>query len=176
MKVTSREQAWIEARKIFLTDYAKDDQRSANAGYPIYHSTAEGVSAWISDLGDRLEVNLADGKSVNIWIEEPKPEPARKPRGGSLVTEYRDRSWWKGGLRQEELQKLAQKIFENGTITNVYHQSYGTNDPATTHGEDWATVQDGGVAYTVEREGFPATYVVHMAGYEVSEIIEIIRK
>ena len=29
------------------------------------------MNAWISDLGNRLEVNLPDGKSVNIWIQAP---------------------------------------------------------------------------------------------------------
>lgn len=78
MTVTSIKDAWNEAQRIFPTDYAEDKQRSKRAGYPIYHSTADGVNAWISDLGNRLEVNLPDGKSVNIWIETPveKPEEA----------------------------------------------------------------------------------------------------
>ncbi len=78
MTVTSIKDAWNEAQRIFPTDYAEDKQRSERAGYPIYHSTADGVNAWISDLGNRLEVNLPDGKSVNIWIEAPaeKPEEA----------------------------------------------------------------------------------------------------
>ena len=51
------------------TDYEKDEARTAGAGYPIYYSTADGVNAYICDLGDRLEVNLPNGDSVNIWIE-----------------------------------------------------------------------------------------------------------
>lgn len=70
MKVNSKEQAWVEADKLFPTDYIKDEARSKNAGYDIYYSTCDGVNAWISDLEDRLEVNLATGESVNIWIEE----------------------------------------------------------------------------------------------------------
>lgn len=27
------------------------------------------MNAWISDLGNRLKVNLPDGKSVDIWIQ-----------------------------------------------------------------------------------------------------------
>ena len=69
MKVTSIKDAWAEANKIFPTDYEHDASRSERAGYPIYYSTANGVNAWISDLGNRLEVNLPDGKSVDIWIE-----------------------------------------------------------------------------------------------------------
>lgn len=70
MKATSIKQAWQIADEIFPTDYMKDDAKSARAGYDIYTSTAAGVNAWISDLGGRLEINLADGKTVNIWIEE----------------------------------------------------------------------------------------------------------
>ena len=70
MKVKSKQEAWRKADIIFPTDYAKDDIRSSRAGHDIYYSTAAGVAAWISDLGDRLEVNLENGETVNIWIDE----------------------------------------------------------------------------------------------------------
>ena len=60
--------AWRLADKLFPTDYAHDSSRSERAGYPIYHSTAYGVSAYICDLGDRLELNFPDGHSFNIWV------------------------------------------------------------------------------------------------------------
>lgn len=70
-------EAWEVADKIFPTDYMKDDQSSNNAGYPIYRSTAEGMTNFwyntICDLGCRLEVNLCDEKwnsrTTNIWID-----------------------------------------------------------------------------------------------------------
>ena len=71
MTVTSIKEAWTEVGKIFPTDYEYSTERSERAGYPIYYSTAAGVNAWISDLGNRLEVNLADSESVNIWIQAP---------------------------------------------------------------------------------------------------------
>ena len=71
MTVTSIRDAWAEVQKIFPTRYEHDASRSERAGYPIYYSTAAGVNAWISDLGNRLEVNLPDGKSVDIWIQAP---------------------------------------------------------------------------------------------------------
>ena len=71
MTVTSIRDAWAEVQKIFPTRYEHDANRSERAGYPIYYSTASDVNAWISDLGNRLEVNLPDGKSVNIWIQAP---------------------------------------------------------------------------------------------------------
>ena len=70
MKAKSKAEAWKIADSIFTTDYMKDDIRSTRAGYDIYYSTAAGVAAWISDLGDRLEVNLENGETVNIWIDE----------------------------------------------------------------------------------------------------------
>ena len=71
MTVTSIRDAWAEVQKIFPTRYEHDANRSERAGYPIYYSTASDVNAWISDLGNRLEVNLPDGKSVDIWIQAP---------------------------------------------------------------------------------------------------------
>ena len=71
MTVTSIRDAWAEVRKIFPTDYEYSTERSERVGYPIYHSKASGVNAWISDLGNRLEINLPDGESANIWIQAP---------------------------------------------------------------------------------------------------------
>ena len=70
MKVKSKQEAWRKADVLFSTDYMKDDIRSNRAGYDIYYSTAAGVDAWISDLGDRLEVNMENGETVNIWIDD----------------------------------------------------------------------------------------------------------
>ncbi len=71
MTVTSIRDAWAEVQKIFPTRYEHDASRSERAGYPIYYSTSADVNAWISDLGNRLEVNLPDGKNVDIWIQAP---------------------------------------------------------------------------------------------------------
>lgn len=73
MKANNREQAWEIANEIFPTDYIKNEAKSERAGYDIYESTAEGVLAWISDLGDRLELNLDNGTTITIWINE-KPK------------------------------------------------------------------------------------------------------
>lgn len=95
MKVMNREAAWAEVNKIFPTDYEKNGEASNRAGYPVYRSTAGGINAWISDMGDRLEVNLPDGKSVNIWIEESEEEqkneqPAMPHYGEMLSKQIRD--------------------------------------------------------------------------------------
>lgn len=72
MKATSREQAWQMANDTFPTDYIYDSVASQNAGYPIYVSTAFGVNAWISDLNTTLELNMPDGSTTRINIEEPE--------------------------------------------------------------------------------------------------------
>jgi hypothetical protein len=69
MTATTIRKAWEIANEIFPTDYTKDDRASDNAGYDIYKSTVPGCGAWISDLGDRLEINLESGDSINVWIE-----------------------------------------------------------------------------------------------------------
>lgn len=116
MTVTSIKDAWNEAQRIFPTDYAEDKQRSERAGYPIYHSTADGVNAWISDLGNRLEVNLPDGKSVNIWIA-----PAEKPEETAPVL-------------SEERKEIARRLQR---ITFYYTEEY-VEDLAKKEKEDAA--------------------------------------
>lgn len=76
--VNSRSEAWNVADIIFPTDYIKNDQLSANAGYPILESTADGNSSWISDLGSSLELNIISEhkevvKTTRIIIVE-KPQ------------------------------------------------------------------------------------------------------
>ena len=71
--VKSIDEAWSKANEIIPCDYIHDSERSRNAGYDIYFSTCPSIVAWISDLGDRLEVNLPNGESVNVWIEDEDP-------------------------------------------------------------------------------------------------------
>ena len=67
MTVNGKQEAWTEANRLMNYDYDYDVCASRNAGYPIY--TSKTGEEWISDLGSRLEVNLRNGKSVNIWID-----------------------------------------------------------------------------------------------------------
>lgn len=69
MKVASIKEAWLEADRIFPTDYCISELSSQRAGYPVYRSTLNFYDT-INDLGDRLEVNVG-GKSTNIWIDNP---------------------------------------------------------------------------------------------------------
>lgn len=71
MKVASRKEAWKFVSTALIGDYLIDTKASAAAGYDIYRTTNDGMNAWISDLGDRLEVNI-ENHTFNIWIEEPQ--------------------------------------------------------------------------------------------------------
>ena len=112
MTVTSIKEAWEEANKIFPTDYEHDASRSERAGYPIYYSTAAGVNAWISDLGNRLEVNLQDGKSVGIWIQAPAEAATSNSTEGTEDT---------GSATKEERSETAKRIQR---LTYYYTEEY----------------------------------------------------
>lgn len=85
----SNSEAWDLVNQFFPGDYEKDDESSANAGYPIYRSTSGTLpNAWhnrICDLCTRLEICLYDEKMHNdtiiIDIVEPDPAP-------SVMNEY----------------------------------------------------------------------------------------
>ena len=78
-EVKSVREAWAKVNELFPTDYHYDSERSYNAGYPIYYTTSSMHHAlWVSDLGDRLEVNLMEKDygyvSFNVWINEETQE------------------------------------------------------------------------------------------------------
>ena len=73
MTVKTEAAAWKTAAEIFGCEYQRDTTASNNAGYPIYRGVSD-AQCWISDLGSRLELNMADGSTITIWIE---PEEKR---------------------------------------------------------------------------------------------------
>lgn len=77
MKCKSYNEAWEIAKAMTDGECALDAVSTKCAGYNVYRSGKE-YYTYICDLGDRLEVNLANGKTVNIWIEkEAEAEPER---------------------------------------------------------------------------------------------------
>lgn len=87
----SAEEAWNRANEIFPTDYAKDEESSQRAGYPIFRSTADGhFYDYICDLNDRLEVNLSTGETVNIWSDRYAATVIKVTK--SSVTARRDKA------------------------------------------------------------------------------------
>ena len=74
MTVKTSFEAWEAVTALFPTEYKKDEEASKRAGYPIYRSTVNHYD-YFCMLGDRIEVNFSNGKTVNVWIKsEPKPE------------------------------------------------------------------------------------------------------
>lgn len=73
MKATSERKAFEKAFDILSSGVEKDEEATNRAGFAIYRSTAN-PSEWVSDLGNRLEVNKANGESVCIWIDETEEE------------------------------------------------------------------------------------------------------
>lgn len=73
MTVKNINEAWAKVNEIFPTDYNEDVTASERAGYKIYRSSINHYD-YICDLGDRLEVNLCDGTTVNIWVENEAKE------------------------------------------------------------------------------------------------------
>lgn len=128
MRVNTIQDAWNEANKLFPTDYEKDEESSQRAGYPIYCSTCEGMYYnYICDLGDRLEVNLSDGTSTNIWIAANAPEEqgndvevtvsvkSGETRVYSTYAEYRKeiRFFQASGARYDDSESHFEKIIKS---------------------------------------------------------------
>lgn len=85
MKVKTITEAWQKVNEIFPTDYRENTLKTRNAGYPIYDSNLGDAYGYICDLGCRLEVNLPDGKTINIWIEEEPNFPEWQIKDALLV-------------------------------------------------------------------------------------------
>ena len=59
MKARSKAEAWKIAEEIFPTDYEKNEEKSAENGFPVYHSAADiSTPMWIADYEDHLEIGI----------------------------------------------------------------------------------------------------------------------
>ena len=156
MTVNSREEAWRAADRMFPTDYMKDDVASKRAGYDIYRSTAEGNDSWISDLENRLEVNLSTGESENIWIDEmPEIEQYRFWTVEDVRNVCIKYDWYtKGDCRAYD--KMLTTVRETEPTTeNLYKVARDIME----HSEDvWMTVE--GTMTKLEREAVTNGYSV----------------
>lgn len=128
--------AWAIADDLFPSDYVHDSSRSQRAGYDVYMSTFPGMDAWISDLGDRLEVNLPDGQTVNVWIEDNETAAARRANAARLVRivaaakkmyrafvsrhpEDRSRDTWYEAMRQAAREVKGEEAVERLTLDEM---------------------------------------------------------
>ena len=148
MKVTTTKEAWTKADELFPTDYIKDERASAAAGYDIFRSTLEGCNAWISDLGTRLEVNLENGETVNIWIEAPKEIEittreyktggALKAKAEEIAENITERTYTENGSSNDETRKATKR--EKEILFKIaYSALHGLNWGETTRGSKEAT-------------------------------------
>lgn len=125
MTVKTREDAWVVANLMMKHDYMHDTERSKNAGYPVYFTSQKGGDEWISDLGDRLEVNQG-GNSTNIWIEEDQQGEEKMSRNNFVeqrrisVDELRSlciiHGWYTKGTCKE-YDKLFQMACSKNNLT-----------------------------------------------------------
>jgi hypothetical protein len=126
IKVKNKEEAWQEANRLFPTDYEQDAQATLNAGYPIYYSAAEGNTSWISDLGDRLELNIVTKKkgveSISIWII-PEPDITVEVKWSS--SDIRDmcinNNWYTAGDIRAYSKMLEYVEKSEPTKLNIYN-------------------------------------------------------
>ena len=124
MTVKNINEAWQMVNEIFPTDYEKDENASNTAGYNIYRSRLNHYD-YICDLGDRLEVNLASGKTVNIWIEsseeasEPEAMENVEEKAEEIMHEYiltiglNDRVTEKQEISSEAAKRMISEILIN---------------------------------------------------------------
>ena len=96
MKATTMREAFeIAYNKIGAMEF--DREASKNAGYKVYRST-KAYYDYVCDLEERLEVNYANGKSENIWIDTTPIE----------VAELKEAS----AKKDLEIMKLKAKLYD----------------------------------------------------------------
>lgn len=80
-----------------IGEYRIDRESTKNAGYNIYRSMQD-RREYACDLGDRVEINTKDGKSMNVWIDNT-------PRDAEEITKK---------VREQELEimKLKAKLYD----------------------------------------------------------------
>lgn len=69
LSVNDRHEAWKLVTLLTQDEFVYDYLRSDRAGYPIFYDTDLDSKVYLCDLGDRLELNYADGTSQNIWFK-----------------------------------------------------------------------------------------------------------
>lgn len=73
MTATTMYKAWEKAKEIANTGFTLNEWKTKRAGYKVYDAADESGTT-VSDLNTRLELNIADGRTFNIWIEEDNKE------------------------------------------------------------------------------------------------------
>ena len=90
------------------------------------------MNAWISDLGNRLELNYNDGKSENIWIEQDEDKPFNLSYKIFITDSNEAASLIAQGLSNEPVENCIQishgsasgSVF-NEMIPDIYKRKHG---------------------------------------------------
>lgn len=127
-------EAWEMVDEIFPADYEKDEVSSNTAGYAVYRSRLNHYD-YICDLCDRLEVNLSNGKSVNIWIKADEAEPAADEMHEYILTiGLNDRVTEKQEISSEAAKRMISEILINkyGVFAFTMFDCYGVYKMSST--------------------------------------------
>lgn len=130
-------EAWKMVDEIFPADYEKDEVSSNTAGYAVYRSRINYYD-YICDLGDRLEVNLSSGKSVNIWIKADEAEKAEQAADEMheyiLTIGLNDRVTEKQEISSEAAKRMISEILINkyGVFAFTMFDCYGVYKMSST--------------------------------------------
>lgn len=136
MTVKTEFQAWEAVAALFPTEYKKDEEASKRAGYPVYRSI-ENHYDYFCMLGDRIEVNFSNGKTVNVWIKPDQKPEVRQHKPEAKLKEIAE------GISQE----VVIRTYENGSSRDtrrkatakekaiIYRVAYGAL-LALNHGEE----------------------------------------
>ena len=68
MKAKNINEAWEIANAFYPDGLLKDHTSTEKAGYKVYREIGKYYN-YVCDLGDRLELNFEDGRTLNVWIE-----------------------------------------------------------------------------------------------------------
>ena len=98
--------AWAIVDELFPGDYARDDNSSERAGYPIFRATSEGSRAYICDLNSSLEINYDDGSTQRINIR-PEVLEAEHQQARELDNLTDRIAWYQDELTKEAEQRKA---------------------------------------------------------------------
>lgn len=162
MTVKTIEQAWSKANELMPCDYMHDSARSANAGYDIYFSTCVGKVCWISDLGDRLEVNLPNGESVNIWIED---EDAETTTDSTEATQDSENDTDNGTDAAEVAEYITDaNAIKNGKYEALYAPEVGQMVTVCINGDSYAAESERAV-YAALKHDHASAVVDIIEGY-----------
>lgn len=99
--VTDRESAFEIAYNFYSHDFSKDEIRSAGAGYPVFAMDGSYYD-YICDLGNRLECNFSNGRTINVWINDIKNNEIEKNKKIKELFE----NVLSNGLNEENMRKM----------------------------------------------------------------------